>query len=109
DERDRGGRRHMARIFITGSADGLGRAAAETLLEDGHVVIVHARSTQRLTAVNDLINGGASPVVGDLADLDQTRAVAEQVNLLGRVDTVIHNAGIYSGRHIMPVNIVAPY
>jgi len=29
----------MARIFITGSADGLGRAAAETLLEDGHVVI----------------------------------------------------------------------
>ena len=91
----------MARIFITGSADGLGRAAAETLLEDGHEVIVHARSTQRLTAVNDLIDGGASAVVGDLADLDQTRAVAEQVNRLGRVDAVIHNAGIYSGRHIM--------
>ena len=99
----------MTRIFITGSADGLGRAAAETLLEDGHEVIVHARSTQRLTAVNDLIDGGASAVVGDLADLDQTRAVAEQVNRLGRVDAVIHNAGIYSGRHIMPVNIVAPY
>lgn len=99
----------MARIFITGSADGLGRAAAETLLEDGHEVIVHARSTQRLTAVNDLIDGGASAVVGDLADLDQTQAVAEQVNRLGRVDAVIHNAGIYSGRHIMPVNIVAPY
>jgi NAD(P)-dependent dehydrogenase (short-subunit alcohol dehydrogenase family) len=99
----------MARIFITGSADGLGRAAAETLLEDGHEVIVHARSTQRLTALNDLINEGASAVVGDLADLDQTRAVAEQVNRLGRVDTVIHNAGIYCGRHIMPVNIVAPY
>jgi hypothetical protein len=99
----------MARIFITGSADGLGRAAAETLLEDGHEVIVHARSTQRLAAVNDLIDGGASAVVGDLADLDQTQAVAEQVNRLGRVDAVIHNAGIYSGRHIMPVNIVAPY
>ena len=99
----------MARIFITGSADGLGRAAAETLLGDGHEVIVHARSTQRLTAVNDLIDGGASAVVGDLADLDQTQAVAEQVNRLGRVDAVIHNAGIYSGRHIMPVNIVAPY
>jgi NAD(P)-dependent dehydrogenase (short-subunit alcohol dehydrogenase family) len=37
----------MARILITGSADGLGRAAAETLLEDGHEVIVHARSTHR--------------------------------------------------------------
>jgi NAD(P)-dependent dehydrogenase (short-subunit alcohol dehydrogenase family) len=29
----------MARIFITGSADGLGRAAAQTLLEDGHEVM----------------------------------------------------------------------
>ena len=99
----------MARIFITGSADGLGRAAAQTLLSDGDEVIVHARSTQRLTAVNDLMDGGASAVVGDLADLDQTGAVAERVNRLGRVDTVIHNAGIYNGRHIMPVNIVAPY
>jgi NAD(P)-dependent dehydrogenase (short-subunit alcohol dehydrogenase family) len=99
----------MARIFITGSADGLGRAAAETLLEDGHEVIVHARSTHRLTAMNDLMAAGASAVVGDLADVDQTRAVADQVNRIGPVTAVIHNAGIYSGRHIMPVNIVAPY
>jgi len=99
----------MARIFITGSADGLGRACAETLLEDGQEVIVHARSAHRLTAVNDLIDAGASAVIGDLADLDQTRAVADQVNRLGPVAAVIHNAGIYSGRHIMPVNIVAPY
>ena len=97
----------MARIFITGSADGLGRAAAETLLEDGQ--IVHARSIQRLTAVSDLIDGGASTVVGDLADLDQTWAVSDQVNQLGRIHAVIHNAGIYIGRHIMPVNIVATY
>jgi NAD(P)-dependent dehydrogenase (short-subunit alcohol dehydrogenase family) len=99
----------MARIFITGSADGLGRACAETLLEDGQEVIVHARSAHRLTAVNDLIDAGASAVIGDLADLDQTRAVADQVNRLGPVAAVIHNAGVYSGRHIMPVNIVAPY
>ena len=97
----------MARIFITGSADGLGRAAAQTLLGAGPV-IVHARSAKRLAAVNDLIGRGASAVVGDLAELDQTRGVAEQVNRLGRVDAVIHNAGIYSGP-ILPVNIVAPY
>ncbi|HWJ53203.1 MAG TPA: SDR family NAD(P)-dependent oxidoreductase, partial [Propionibacteriaceae bacterium] len=99
----------MARIFITGSADGLGRATAQTLLEDGHEIIVHTRSAKRLAAVNDLVGRGASAVVGDLADLDQTRAVADQVNQLGRVDAVIHNAGIYSGRHILPVNVVAPY
>ncbi|HKH55792.1 MAG TPA: SDR family NAD(P)-dependent oxidoreductase [Propionibacteriaceae bacterium] len=99
----------MARIFITGSADGLGRAAAQTLLQDGHEVIVHARSAKRLAAVNDLSGQGASAAVGDLADLDQTRAVADQVNQLGRVDAVIHNAGIYSGPQILPVNVVAPY
>jgi NAD(P)-dependent dehydrogenase (short-subunit alcohol dehydrogenase family) len=99
----------MARIFITGSADGLGRAAAQTLLGDGHEVIVHARSRERLAVVNDLIGRGASAVVGDLADLDQTRAVADQVNQLGHLDAVIHNAGIYSGPQILPVNVVAPY
>ena len=45
----------MGRIFITGSAGGLGRATAQTLLDDGHEVIVHARSVERLTAVNDLM------------------------------------------------------
>ncbi|MDQ4047378.1 MAG: short-chain dehydrogenase, partial [Actinomycetota bacterium] len=34
----------MARILITGSTDGLGLAAAETLLGEGHDVLVHARS-----------------------------------------------------------------
>jgi len=37
----------MARIFITGSADGLGRAAARSLLDQGHEVVLHARSTER--------------------------------------------------------------
>ena len=99
----------MAHIFITGSADGLGRAAAATLLGDGHEVIVHARSADRLANVNALIARGASAVVGDLAELDQTRAVADQVNRLGPVDAVIHNAGVLSGTHLLPVNVVAPY
>jgi NAD(P)-dependent dehydrogenase (short-subunit alcohol dehydrogenase family) len=64
----------MARIFITGSADGLGRLAAEQLTEDGHQVVVHARTSQRLTTVRDLLDGGATAVVGDLSDPEQTRA-----------------------------------
>jgi NAD(P)-dependent dehydrogenase (short-subunit alcohol dehydrogenase family) len=99
----------MALIFISGSASGLGRETAQALLNDGHEVIVHARSAERLTTVSDLIGRGALAVVGDLADLHQTRSVADQVNQLGRVDAVIHNAGIYRGPQIMPVNIVAPY
>jgi NAD(P)-dependent dehydrogenase (short-subunit alcohol dehydrogenase family) len=99
----------MARIFITGSAGGLGRAAAQALLSGGHEVIVHVRTAERLAAANDLIGRGALAVVGDLADVNQTRVVADQVNQLGRIDAVIHNAGIYSGPQILPVNVVAPY
>lgn len=99
----------MSRIFITGSADGLGKAAAQTLLAEGHQVVVHARTGQRLDAVQDLLRQGAQSVVGDLSDLQQTLGVAEQVNRLGRMDVVIHNAGVYSGAQVLPVNVVAPY
>jgi NAD(P)-dependent dehydrogenase (short-subunit alcohol dehydrogenase family) len=50
----------MARVFITGSADGLGRAAAQTLLDDGHEVVIHARNSDRLTAADRDAGGEAS-------------------------------------------------
>lgn len=99
----------MARVFITGSAGGLGRAAGQTLIEDGHEVIVHARNTERLAAVGDLVDAGATAVIGDLADLEQTRDVAAQVNRLAPMNAVIHNAGVTSGPQVLPVNVVAPY
>ncbi len=99
----------MARILVTGSASGLGRAAAALLLDDGHEVVVHARSEARLAAVEDLLAAGAGRVVGDLADLDQTRRVAEDVAALGPFDAVIHNAAVSAGDALLPVNVVAPY
>ena len=99
----------MARVVITGSADGLGRLAALTLLDDGHEVVVHARNSDRLTAVRDLVDRGAAAVVGDLSDLEETRGIARDVNRLGRMDAVIHNFGVYTGPQVLPVNIVAPY
>ena len=99
----------MARVFITGSADGLGHAAARTLLDERHEVVVHARNGDRLEAVRGLVDRGATVVVGDLSDLEQTLAIARDVNSLGRMDAVIHNAGVYTGPAVLPVNIVAPY
>src|SRR3954452_2835811 len=99
----------MARILVAGSADGLGREVARTLLAAGHTVVVHARSSDRLTPVRDLVDAGGQPVIGDLADPAETREIAEQVNRLGRMDAVIHNAGVGSGPQVLPVNVVAPY
>jgi NAD(P)-dependent dehydrogenase (short-subunit alcohol dehydrogenase family) len=59
--------------------------------------------------VRDLVDGGAEAVVGDLSDVEETRDVADQVSGLRRMDAVIHNAGVVSGPHVLPVNVVAPY
>jgi NADP-dependent 3-hydroxy acid dehydrogenase YdfG len=67
--------------------------------------VVHVRNTDRLTAVHDLLDRGAAAVVGDLSDVEQTRGVADQVNRLGRMDTVIHNAGVDDGPHVLPANV----
>ena len=82
----------MAHIFITGSTDGLGRAAARALIDEGHHVVLHARSRQRASAVEDLASRSAGLVIGDLGGAVETRSVAEHVNRIGRMDAVIHNA-----------------
>ncbi|WP_082190063.1 SDR family NAD(P)-dependent oxidoreductase [Frateuria defendens] len=98
-----------ARVFITGSADGLGHAAAKALLAQGHDVVVHVRSQARLPAVKELVDQGATATIGDLSDLAQIRDLARQVNAIGTMDAVIHNAGVYSGSSVLVVNVVAPY
>lgn len=88
----------MSRTLVTGSSDGLGRAAAKALLDDGHSAVVHARTSERLAAVQDLLDRGAQAVVGDLAKPDEVRRLAQPANALGRFDAVIHNAGVIGGR-----------
>lgn len=99
----------MARILVTGSADGLGRLAAATLLDAGHDVVVHARDRARLAALDELTGRGAVAVVGDLAVPAETIALAGRIEACGPFDAVIHNAGVYRGAAILPVNVVAPY
>ncbi|MGO1543177.1 MAG: SDR family NAD(P)-dependent oxidoreductase [Gulosibacter sp.] len=99
----------MSRIFITGSTDGLGLLNAEHLQAAGHEVVVHARNTERRSAVQTLIDNGASVVIGDLANAQQTRDLVQQANDLGRMDAVIHNAGILDGPDVFAVNVLAPF
>jgi NAD(P)-dependent dehydrogenase (short-subunit alcohol dehydrogenase family) len=109
----------MARVFITGSTEGLGRAAAVTLLASGHEVVLHARSAERASAVADLVPRAAGLVIGDLASGADVRGIADQVNALGTMDAVIHNAGVYTlpvrgstpdgHATVVAVNTLAPY
>lgn len=94
---------------MTGSADGLGRAAADSLLSAGHDVVVHARNRRRAAGLDALVDRGAPVVVGDFMERDAVRGIATELNDAEPLDAVIHNAGVWSGPAVMPVNIVAPY
>jgi NAD(P)-dependent dehydrogenase (short-subunit alcohol dehydrogenase family) len=110
----------MARVFITGSTDGLGMMAARLLAEQGHDVTLHARNAQRADDARRALPQAQAVVIGDLSDLRQMRDVAEQANKLGRFDAVIHNAGIGYREarrietvdglpHVFAINVLAPY
>jgi NAD(P)-dependent dehydrogenase (short-subunit alcohol dehydrogenase family) len=109
----------MARVFITGSADGLGLLAAQQLLADGHQVVVHGRHAKRAQEALASARGAEAAVHGDLSSMAETRSVAEQVNKLGAFDAVIHNAGVYLERQrgetvdglsrVFAINTLAPY
>jgi NAD(P)-dependent dehydrogenase (short-subunit alcohol dehydrogenase family) len=84
----------MTRVFITGSADGLGQMAAQLLIAGGHEVLLHARNPQRGREALAAAPGALAVVHGDLSSIEATRALADQVNALGACDAIIHNAGI---------------
>ncbi|HTE08332.1 MAG TPA: SDR family NAD(P)-dependent oxidoreductase [Flavitalea sp.] len=99
------------RIFITGSTDGLGQMTARRLINEGHEVVLHARNEERGDRVFSKMPGAEKIVTGDLSSIGETKALAAQVNELGKFDTVIHNAGVYqvAGKLIFAVNSLAPY
>ena len=101
----------MAKIFITGSADGLGQLSAHLLVEQGHEVVLHARNAERGREAFKKTPGAATVLIADLADINETKNLAEKVNNLGSFDAVIHNAGVYEApaQQIFAINTVAPY
>ena len=109
----------MARVFITGSSDGLGLASARSLLRDGHDVVLHARSKARAAEPQTAVSDATKVIIGDLAREEETRGVADQLNSFGRMDAVVHNAGIYTTHDrgstpeghatVLAVNTLAPY
>jgi len=110
----------MSRIFITGSAQGIGAECARQLIAMGHEVIVHARDQERAVAALAANPGAAGCVTGELSSIASTEGLAAQANNHGPFDAVIHNAGVGGGapvraetgdglERIFHVNVVGPY
>jgi 3-oxoacyl-[acyl-carrier protein] reductase len=85
--------------LVTGGSRGLGAAIAKRLAHDGAAVaLTYSSSPQKADEVVQDIEaagGKALAIRADSADVDAVKhAVAETVNVLGRLDILVNNAGV---------------
>jgi NAD(P)-dependent dehydrogenase (short-subunit alcohol dehydrogenase family) len=80
-------------------------------------VVLHARSAERAASLSEFASRAAGVAVSDLSSAAETISIADQVN--GRMDPVIHNAGVYAQQSrgstpeghagVLAINTLAPY
>ncbi len=111
-------------ILVTGSTDGIGKFTAGKLAADGHDVLVHGRSAERVQDTVEQLRRRAPAgatiegYVADLSDMAQVRALAREI-MAARpaLDALANNAGTFDGdytgtRKVRPIHdedTLAPY
>lgn len=111
-------------IAITGATDGIGLETAKSLAGDGHTLLLHGRSADKLASAAQTVSnipgsGEIKTYRADLSDLGEVDALADAIKSdFASIDALINNAGVfktprpitkagYDVRFI--VNVVAPY
>ncbi|WP_368497762.1 SDR family NAD(P)-dependent oxidoreductase [Herbiconiux sp. A18JL235] len=86
-----------ARAFISGSTQGIGLAIAKGLLREGAEVVVNGRDEARVAAVAETLRGEfpGAQVSGIAADFRRADEVSRLVDLLGSVDVLVNNVGLF--------------
>lgn len=112
------------KALITGASSGIGTAIAEVFAEAGADIAGHGRDSGRLSALGARIEATGrqfAAITGDLADAEQTEAVAKRaLELLGRIDILVNSAGIAltgpavdfdlsDWQRTLAVNLTAPF
>ncbi|MDP2635725.1 MULTISPECIES: SDR family oxidoreductase [unclassified Pseudoalteromonas] len=83
-------------VLITGASSGIGEATAKTLVENGHKVILTARSKDKLTALVDELGAeNAYAITADATDFNELENVVKKgIKRYGRLDVAFANAGM---------------
>ncbi|HUN34760.1 MAG TPA: SDR family NAD(P)-dependent oxidoreductase [Trebonia sp.] len=84
--------------LVTGASSGIGAATARSLAAEGATVALLARRRDRLDALADAIAADGGTAIGVQADITDRQQAADAVDRvvaeLGRLDTVVNNAGL---------------
>lgn len=110
------------KILLTGASDGIGLEAAKLLAAQGHHLLLHGRSAQKLEqAVSAIgqVDAQIETYLADLSDLDQVQALVADIKANHKaLDIIINNAGVFKTAQPVSaagldvrfvVNTIAPY
>lgn len=108
---------HQRTVLVTGASSGIGRQIALSCAGAGATVIVTGRNPERLQALLDELGGSPHSII--VADLNEEAQIAELSKAIGKIDGLVHSAGIAalsplrmaSREHIesqLATNLIAP-
>jgi ribitol 2-dehydrogenase len=83
---------------VTGASSGIGRATARALADAGALLVVAARSTEKLEQAARDLGGTATAIAADVTSTEEVDDLLNKtIEMHGRIDILIANAGIYAG------------
>ncbi|WP_416776018.1 SDR family NAD(P)-dependent oxidoreductase [Xenorhabdus budapestensis] len=85
-------------VIITGAGSGIGEATAKRFSQEGAIVVLAGRDTDKLHCVfSELSSEKALVIQTDVTDRESVKnMVDETVRHFGRIDILVNNAGLYA-------------
>ena len=89
----------MRKALVTGASRGIGYAIAKKLVQNGDAVVITGRKRETLERAAAELGKNVFPMVWDAAEFDKAEEkIREAAEMLGGLDIVINNAGIFARR-----------